>query len=263
MFFIKEYKPKKIKKSNLRKVRLKIFNKINKNLLFLLNKRFLWMKNLIKNKKIIIELGSGNGCIYKVLKENKIILTDIVKHPWIDKKIDMTNVNLGKKYLNKVDVFIINHSLHHCPNPSRSLKRMSKYLKRGGLILMNEPETSFVLKFLQILLDDEGWSYKKDVFNDKKNIFKQSSPWNSNTAIANILFRNEKKFRKYFPQYEINKNELSEFFIFINSSGVNNNILYIPMNNFFLSLFSYIDKFLIFLFPAFFALNRSVILKKI
>ena len=37
----------------------------NKNLIYLLNKRFSWMKKYIKRKKIIIELGSGNGCIKK------------------------------------------------------------------------------------------------------------------------------------------------------------------------------------------------------
>ena len=33
-----------------------------------------------------------------------------------------------------------------------------KYLKKGGLILINEPETSFALKLIQIITRDEGWS---------------------------------------------------------------------------------------------------------
>ena len=36
------------------------------------------------------------------------------------------------------NVFIINHSLHHCCNPAKSLKNMSKYLKKDGLILWDE-----------------------------------------------------------------------------------------------------------------------------
>ena len=58
------------------------------------------------------------------------MLTDIIKYPWINKKVDMLKVNLGKKYLKKVDIFIINHSLHHCSNPYLSLKNISKYLKK-------------------------------------------------------------------------------------------------------------------------------------
>ena len=32
-------------------------------------------------------------------------------------KNNMLKINLGKKYLKKVDIFIINRSLHHCTNP--------------------------------------------------------------------------------------------------------------------------------------------------
>ena len=51
------------------------------------------------------------------------MLTDIQKYPWIGKKVDMMKINLGKKYKNKTDVFIINHALHHCPNPAKTLKK--------------------------------------------------------------------------------------------------------------------------------------------
>ena len=132
MFFIKEYKCKKIKEPDIYLSRKKIFQSQDKNLLYLINSRFLWMKKFIKNKKIIIELGSGNGCVKKVLKNKKIILTDIVKYKWIDKKVDMINLDLDKKLVNKVDVFIINHSLHHSANPALSIQNMSKFLKKDG-----------------------------------------------------------------------------------------------------------------------------------
>ena len=219
------------------------------------------MKNFIKHKKIIIELGSGNGCLKKIINSDKIIITDIVKYQWIDKKLDMIKLNLNKNYINKVDIFIINHSLHHYPNPSLTLAKMSKFLKKGGYILINEPETSFFLKLIQYILDDESWSLKDDVFK-KKNLFKSNNPWFSNTAIAQLLFKNEKKFLRHFPEYEIKKNSLSEFFIFLNSSGLNTNFVHIKLNNFFLNCFDLIDKLLILFFPNVFALNRSVVLKK-
>jgi 2-polyprenyl-3-methyl-5-hydroxy-6-metoxy-1,4-benzoquinol methylase len=221
------------------------------------------MKKYTKNKKIIIELGSGNGCLKKILKQKNILLTDIIKYPWIDKKIDMLKVNLGKKYLNKVDVFIINHSLHHCANPSNCLHKLSKYLKTNGVILINEPETSFMLKLLQIILDDESWSLTDDVFNKYKNLFNPKNPWISNTAVAQLLFINKYKFEKNFPQYSIEKNYVSEFLIFLNSGGVNSNFFYLKFNPFLLNMIDFIDKFLIFLFPSFFALNRTIVLRKI
>ena len=71
MFFIKEYKPKKIKKPDIFTNRKRILNNKNKNLDYLLKKRFGWMSKYLLKKKIIIELGSGNGCIKYILK-NKI-----------------------------------------------------------------------------------------------------------------------------------------------------------------------------------------------
>ena len=263
MFFAIEFNPKRIKKCDTFKSRSKIIKDTNKNLRYLLEKRFFWMNKFIKKKKNIIELGSGNGSLTKILKSKNILLTDIVKYPWIARKVDMAKLNLGKKYLNKVDVFIINHSLHHCCNPAKALKKMSIYLKKNGLILINEPEISFSLKFLQFLLDDEPWSLKVNIFNSKKNIFKSNNPWASNTAIAKLLFSDEGQFNRFFPEYKIIRNDLSEFFIFFNSGGVYNEVIYIPLNKLFLKLLDYIDSILIFFFPKIFALNRTVILKKI
>ena len=263
MFFAREFNPKRIKKCDTYKSRSIIIKNTNKNLRYLLEKRFFWMNKFIKRKKNIIELGSGNGSLTKILKSKNILLTDIVKYPWIAKKVDMEKLNLGKKYLNKVDVFIINHSLHHCCNPAKALKKMSIYLKKNGLILINEPEISLSLKFLQFLLDDEPWSLKVNIFNNKKNIFKSNNPWASNTATAKLLFEDEDKFNYFFPEYKIIRNDLSEFFIFFNSGGVYNEAIYIPLNKFFLKLLDYIDSILIFFFPKIFALNRTIILKKI
>ena len=221
------------------------------------------MKKFLKKKSVIIEVGSGNGASKHILKNNKIILTDIQKDPWISKKVDMLKINIEKKYKKKTDAFIINHALHHCPNPAKTLKKMSLYLKKNGLILMNEPETSFCLRLAQYLLDDESWSFNVDVFSTKKNIFKQNSVWDSNTAVANLLFKNEKKFHKKFPEYKIVKNDLSEFLIFLNSGGVVQDTFYIPLNRFFLNLLVFIDRILVSLFPKIFALNRSVVLKKV
>ncbi len=259
-----EYKSKKKKRISEKVVRKKIFHQSNNNLDFLLKKRFNWMKKYLsgKNRKIIFELGSGSGCIKKILKKEKIILTDVIKFKWIDKKINMLTMNLSNSYKKKVDVFIFNHSLHHCPNPAKCLKLINKYLRKGGLILINEPETSFFLKLIQMITRDEAWSYNKDIFDTTKNLFKANDPWFSNTATAELLFKDEKKFKKNYPEYKILKNELSEFFIFLNSGGVNSNILKLPLNFFFLKILNIVDNFLVNFFPRIFALNRSVVLRK-
>jgi len=262
MIFLKEFKPKKIKKCDISESRKRFKNQRNKNLIFLLEKRFLWMKSFIKNKKNIIELGSGNGACKDILKNKRIVLTDIQKFSWISKKVDMNKIKLSKKYINNVDIFIINQALHHCAYPSRLLKKMHKYLKKDGLILINEPEISFFLRFFLFILDDEGWSFKVNIFNDKKKIFDPNTPWDANNATASLLFKNEDLFHSNFPKYKIIKNELTEFFIFLNSGGVVQKMFHLPLNKFLFSLLYQFDKFLIYLLPGIFALGRSVVLKK-
>ena len=51
MFFIKEYNAKKIKEPDNFNNRKRILSSKNKNLIYLLNKRFDWMKKYISKKK--------------------------------------------------------------------------------------------------------------------------------------------------------------------------------------------------------------------
>ena len=69
-------------------------------------------------------------------------------------------------------------------------------------------------------------------------------------------------FYHYFPKYRIEKNELSEFLIFLNSSGVVQKTFCIPINKIIFNLLDLTDRILIFLLPGIFALGRSVVLKK-
>ena len=263
MFLLKEFYPKKIKKFSITNSRKRFKNKKNKNLIFLLEKRFFWMKEFIKNKKKIIELGSGNGASKKILNNKNILLTDIQKYSWIEKKLDMRKINLSKKYIKKVDIFIINTALHHCSNPAKLLKDISFYLKKNGFILINDPEISFFMKCVLFFLNHEGWSFNVNIFNTKKDIFKSDNPWSANNAVGRLLFKDKKKFHSYFPEYKIMKNDLSEFFVFLNSGGVITETLHIPVNRFLFNCLNFIDDILIFLMPSIFALNRSVVLKKI
>ena len=120
-----------------------------------------------------------------------------------------------------------------------------------------------LLKLLQILLDDESWSLDDDVFKKNKNLFNPKNPWISNTAIAQLLFKDKLKFHQKFPQYLIEKNYVSEFFIFLNSGGVNSDFFNFKLNIFLLNIIDLFDRILIYFLPNIFALNRTVVLRKI
>ncbi len=231
------------------------FNKKNKNLYFLLLKRFGWMKKYIKNKKVIIELGSGSGSSKNFLGK-KIISTDIIKHKNIDLKLDMNKINLPKKFKKKVDIFILNHSLHHSKNPIKVIQNLQKNLKINGLILINEPEISLVFKIFLKVFNVENWNLDLKQINSKNF-------WLQNNATGRILFDKKKVGSLYNEKLLIKKNLMNEFLIFLNSSGNSVEAPHIKLNKTMLSIVDKFDDIVTKLFPSIFALNRSVILQKI
>ncbi len=230
--------------------------KKNKNFRYQINKRLIWMGKYLKDKKIFIEIGSGNGLSKKILNE-KIITTDIKKNAFIDRIVDMNNIRLPSRFYNKVDVVIFNHSLHHSTNPMRVLKNVSKiFLKKGGFILINEPELSVFFKFFLKICNHER--YDENINNINKKNF-----WFENNATGKILFGKQKIGNKFLNDFKIVENSVDEFFIFLNSSGNGVNAPYIKLNDLFLKIVNLFDNVLTKCFPQIFALNRKIVLKKI
>lgn len=243
-----------IKYIDLKKSRKKFFSK-NKNFIFLLKKRFLWMKKYIKNKKNVIEIGSGN-CLAKNILSKKILCTDIIPFKNISQKIDMNNFKLNTKYKKNVDVFIFNHSLHHSRNPKKLLKQLSKkFLKPNGYILINEPEISLIFKFFLKICKHERYDL------NLKNINNYNF-WKENNATARLLFY-KKKIDDHFQNYKIIVNKVNECFVFLNCSGNGVDSPYIKLNNYLLKIIDKIDYILVKYMPNIFAMNRSIVLQKV
>ena len=214
------------------------------------------MKKYTNRKNDILEFGSSN-CISKLIIGNKVICTDKYKNKFIDFCLDMNTLKLPKKYNKKYDVIIFNHCLHHSKDPIRVLKNISKkIIKKSGYILLNEPETSFIFKiFLTI--------FKHEKFDDNIKNIKNKNFWYENNSTGKLLFSNKNNNDIFLNDYKIIKNELNEFLIFLNCSGNGVNVPYIPLSNLMLKIINRLDNLLIKLLPQIFALNRTVILKKI
>lgn len=227
----------------------------NSNYRFNLQKRFFWMKKYISKKTKVIELGSGSGLI-KMILNYKIITTDIKKNSFIDYKYNFNDTFIKKKFKNKFDVVIFNHSLHHSKNPYVAINNAHKMLKKKGIIIINDPEISFFFKFFLFICNHEGWD------NNIKNIHKKNF-WYQNNATSQILFGKKKVGEIFNNKFKIIRNELNEFLVFLNSGGGGVNAPHIKMNFFFLNIIDKIDNLLVKIFPGIFALNRRVVLKKI
>lgn len=228
------------------------------NLEFLLKFRYDWMNEYLKSDTVIIEVGSGTGFSHLYLDE-KPILTDAANNPWIKKYIDATDMDLED---DSVDVIIASHNIHHFYSPYKFFKECERVLKKDGLILIQEINTSLVMRILLRIMRHEGWSYNVDVFNPDEIVNDENDLWSANCAVPEMLFSNQHRFEEIFPLLKVTRNEPCECLILPLSGGVisKTKMPILPIN--FLKFVLFIDKWLVAFLPSVFALGRRVVLKR-
>ena len=217
------------------------------------------MNRYITPNKRVVEFGSGAGFSATYLATNDLVLTDIEIRPWIDLVADATTPPFRPE---SIDIIICNQVLHHIPSPARFFESAETVLRPGGFILINEPETSFLLRLVLRVMRHEGWSYDVDPFDRDELCVDGDDPWGGNAAVANLLFSNPAEFEAKFPQFSVVENALTECFIFLLSGGVSTTTLSVPLPNRARPLLKWLDRALIGALPGVFALGRRVALEK-
>jgi len=246
--------------SDVETARFDFFSKRPNNLTFLLRNRYKWMNKYIQKNNRVLELGAGAGFSKEFIKQGKLEITDIVKYPWIDRVVDALNPSgIGKK--ESVDIFICSQMIHHLSSPINFFQIINEYLKPGGYILIQEPHTSLLMRIILRIMRHEGWSYDVDVFDEEAICNDPRDPWSANNAIAELLFQNPDYFSKV-TGLEVVKSNFCECLLFPLSGGVTAKSKTIQLPLYLLSMIDRLDKFLVWLAPSFFALGRSVVLKK-
>ena len=87
--------------------------------------------------------------------------------------------------------------------------------------------------------------------------------WSGNNAIPHLVFDDKTIFNKYLGKYfKIDHDKVVHHISYLNSGGVTAKTFYIPLNNFFLSMFDKIYSILSKPFPKIFGLNRCLVLVK-
>src|ERR1700752_331076 len=66
----------------------RFFNERSTNLRFLLDQRYSWMNEQIRDSKKVIEVGSGAGFSKEFIHHPDFRLTDVTSSPWIDQYVD-------------------------------------------------------------------------------------------------------------------------------------------------------------------------------
>ena len=141
----------------------------------------------------IVEIGCGGGLSKLFLSEN-ILLTDAVNNPWVEKFIDATNMDFEDS---SIDVIIASHTIHHFYNPAKFFKESSRVLKKDGVILISEINTSLCMRVILKLMSHEGYSYDVDVFNYESICNDKNDLWSANCAVPQLLFDDESKFNNF------------------------------------------------------------------
>ena len=234
----------------------------NKNLDFLLNNRFSWMKKFITENGEGLEVGAGAGFSKKYIKNKGFKISDFSTYDHLDlKEVDAQDTKLES---NRYNFVIASNMLHHVPYPLKFLNEMFRILKPGGKLIIQEAHCSVIFQLVTIIMRHEGFDFTKDVWNEKIPMSDENDLWAGNIALPILIFDNKKKFKEHFGnKFEIIHDKLYEFLIFLNSGGVTSKTFYIPLNYFFLNLFDNIYSILSKPFPKIFALNRCLVLKKI
>lgn len=231
------------------------------NLAFLLKNRFEWMNEFIKPKWKGMEVGAGAGLSKLFIKADNFLLTDYAPNEWLDVK----NVDALKTPFHdgEFDFVVSSNMIHHVPYPTQFFQEMRRILKPGGVLLIQEINTSFFMRFVLRLMRHEGYSYKVDVFNSAQICTDENDLWSANCAIPNLLFDDMRAFEKHFPYFKAEKKGFSEFFLFLNSGGVISKSPFIPLPILVLRGVEWIDSILTFVLPNIFALQRQLVLRKL
>ena len=229
------------------------------NLNYLLNKRYSWMNHYLQSKEHVIEVGSGAGFSKEFIHHSNFQLTDVEKYDWIDVEADALNLPFDD---GSIDAVISSHMIHHLAKPVVFFREMIRVLKPGGYVVIQEINTSMLMRTLLRVMRHEGWAYDVDVFDEETISNDPADPWSANCAIPYLLFHNPSRFEREFPELKIIKNTLCEGFIFPISGGVIAKAktcqLPIPV----LKAVDALDEALIRCFPSIFALGRMIVLER-
>lgn len=263
--FKKTYKPQHNQnrmndEGDVRKARANFLKNPSNNLKFLLENRYKWMNEYIKEDSKGVEVGCGAGIGKFYIKSENFILTDYSDGDWLDvKNVDALNMPFESE---SFDFVVSSNMIHHVPYPLKFFEEMFRILKPGGVLLIQEVNASFFMRLILRLMRHEGYSFEVDVFNKEVICTDKDDLWSANCAISNIIFDDKNKFERNIPYFKIIKEAYGEFFILLNSGGVIAKTFYIPLPIFALKIIKIIDDILTKNFPGIFALQRKIVFKK-
>ena len=234
----------------------------NKNLKYLLSKRYSWMNDFIKNNDIGLEIGAGSGLSKKFINNKNLKISDFSEHQHLDfKNVDAQKMEFKE---NTFDYVIASNMIHHIPYPIKLFNETHRILKKNGKLIIQEAYCSVLLQLIIILMKHEGFDFTVDPWSKTTPVTDDKNVWAGNIAVSNMIFDDKKNFEEKIGNlYKIEHDKIYESLLFLNSGGVHSTTFYIPMNLTMLKILDGIDNLLTKFFPKIFATGRQIVLRKI
>jgi SAM-dependent methyltransferase len=231
-----------------------------RNLVRLLEQRYDWMNSYIADDAAVVEIGAGPGLVPFFVRADNLVLSDVIKHPWVDIEADALDLPFET---GSYDAVICSNVIHHVARPVPFMRDLHRVLKPGGVVLIQENYTSWMMRLLLYTLRYEGWSYDVDVFDESAVVNDPDDPWSANCAVSRLLFDDRARFEAAVPGFIIERDVITEFLLAFLSGGTTATWSVPQLPGSLLTLVQGIDRALVALAPRFFAFGRSVALRKV
>ncbi len=140
-----------------------------------------------------VELGAGVFPIKNT--KHKVLATDILPAPHLDRTLDAQNLDLKSE---SISVIYGQNCFHHFPQPELFFHEASRVLKNGGGIVLIEPHFGFLSNLIyKKLFSVEGYDRNSPHWLHLENDL-------PNQALGYLCFvRDRTKFEAKFPKLEI------------------------------------------------------------
>lgn len=210
----------------------KSINKIfkNRNLDFLLKKRYQFISKFLNEEDQILELGCGSGNSKHYIKNKNLKISDITSYDFLDfKNVDCLNTKFQDESFDCVFSLSL---IHHISNPIRLFNEVGRILKKKGRYIILDVNCSFFLKLVIILTRSEKYDLDVDVLDKNISLTDPNDYFDSNNAVPSLIFKDFDRFNSKLDfNFEIQEIKFQEFITFLNSGGVIVDAPYLPLNN--------------------------------
>lgn len=231
------------------------------NLRALLRSRFEWMNEYIGRDARGVDIGCGGGFSKEFIRARRLWLTDFAPAPFLDVAgVDALRLPFRDGVL---DFITASNVVHHVPTPGRFLREARRVVRRGGYLLIHEPQASVLFCLVLRLMRHEGYSFDVNVFDDACICTDPDDLWAGNNAIARMLFDDHTAFARAHPEWRILRDQPCECLMFLNSGGVTAKTAYVPLPPTVLRLLEAVDDTLSRLAPDTMAVGRRIALQAV